>query len=105
MTVLVGDSRKPKTIGRVRERAPFDWVFIDAGHLYEEVRDDWENYRPMTSSGGVVCFHDILPPSRSWPTIEVAWLWKEIKAFGWETEEIIADPKAEWGGIGVVRLP
>jgi len=102
--VLEGDSRKQRTIAEVRTHAPFDWLFIDAGHYYEEVRDDWENYRPMVAPGGIIVFHDILPPSRTWPDIQVAWLWKEIKAFGWSTREIIAYPDAEWGGIGLVML-
>jgi predicted O-methyltransferase YrrM len=105
LTVLNGDSRSPETVEFVRELAPFDWVFIDAGHRYPEVRDDWENYRPMGASGAVIAFHDILPPSRTWPEIEVAWLWKEIQQFGWTTQEIIADPRAEWGGLGLVWLP
>lgn len=105
LVTLVGDSRHPVTVENVRRYAPFDWVFIDAGHLYEEVRDDWENYRPMTTHGGVVVFHDILPPSRTWPIIHVAWLWKEIRQFGWEAHEIIADPDAEWGGLGWVVMP
>lgn len=105
LTVLTADSRRDDTVEMVSDHAPFDWIFIDGGHLYEEVKDDWENYRPMCSRGGVVAFHDILPPSRTWPEIEVAWLWKEIQAFGWDWHEIISDPKAEWGGIGYVTVP
>ncbi len=104
LTVLQGDSRKRNTIHQVEAHHPFDWVFIDAGHYYEEVRDDWENYRPMVAPGGIVVFHDILPPSRTWPDIQVWWLWKEIRRFGWNTSEIIADPDAEWGGLGIVQL-
>ena len=104
LKVLKGDSRKKATIEKIRGYAPYDWVFIDAGHYYEEVRDDWENYRPMIQDHGVCVFHDILPPSRTWPDIQVWWLWKEIKRYGWTTEEIIADPEAEWGGIGLVYL-
>jgi predicted O-methyltransferase YrrM len=105
LTVIDADSRDAKTVREVGKHGPFDWCFIDAGHYYEEVRDDWENYRPFCSKGAIVAFHDILPPSRTWPSIEVAWLWKEIKRFGWETEEFISDPDAEWGGIGVVHIP
>lgn len=103
--VLSADSRHANTIKKVRALGPFDWIFIDAGHFYEEVRDDWENYRPVAAPGAVVVFHDILPPSRTWPDIQVAWLWKEIKSFGWKTQEIIAYPDAEWGGLGLVTLP
>jgi predicted O-methyltransferase YrrM len=102
--VLEGDSRKMTTLREVKQWAPYDWIFIDGGHFYEEVEADWRNYRPMCREGGVVIFHDILPPSRSWPIIQVQWLWKEIKRAGYETKEIIADPDVEWGGIGIVYL-
>lgn len=104
LELIDGDSRSAEIVQQVSEHGPFDWLFIDAGHYYEEVRDDWENYRPLCSKGALVVFHDILPPSRTWPSIEVAWLWKEIKQYGWNTTEIISDPEAEWGGIGIVRL-
>lgn len=102
--VIRGDSRKPTVIAAAETFGHYDWIFIDAGHLYEEVKDDWENYRPMCQPGGVVVFHDILPPSRTWPDIQVAWLWKEIRQFGWTTSEIVADPDAEWGGLGIVWM-
>ena len=104
LEIISGDSRAESTVSEVTKHAPFDWIFIDGGHYYEEVRDDWENYRPLCSTRGIVAFHDILPPTRTWPSIQVAWLWKEIKNFGWRTEEFISDPDAEWGGIGVVYL-
>jgi predicted O-methyltransferase YrrM len=104
LDVIEGDSADRQIIREVAESAPFDWVFIDAGHYYKEVAADWHNYHRMCQKGGVVIFHDILPPSRSWPIIEVFWLWKEIKRGGFRTEEIVHDRDAEWGGIGIVYL-
>ncbi len=97
LAVLEGDSRAESTIERIRELAPYDWVFIDAGHLYDEVKADWLNYGPMCN--GVVCFHDILYP-------DVARLWDEIKS-EYSTREIISDPIIEWPGwcgIGCVFM-
>jgi predicted O-methyltransferase YrrM len=34
------------------------FVFIDAGHGYEDVRDDFVNYGPCVKVGGAVAFHD-----------------------------------------------
>lgn len=104
LAVIVGDSSAPKTIRSVAIDAPFDWVFIDAGHYYPEVKADWDNYRPLVSAGGVVCFHDILPPNDVHPEIEVAQLWEEIKA-DYDTLEFVADRNASWGGIGVAMIP
>ncbi len=104
LVVLEGDSSKGKTVGAVEPYAPFDWVFIDAGHYYHEVKADWDNYRPLVQDGGLVCFHDILPPNHIHPEIEVAQLWEEIKQ-DYETLEIVADRDAYWGGIGVTTIP
>jgi len=99
--VYAGNSHDQNTADEIALRRPFDWVFIDAGHYYQEVLRDWELYGPMCRPGGVVLFHDILPPTKQHPEIEVATLWEEIK-LAHPTLEIIADRGAEWGGIGVV---
>lgn len=101
LVALEGDSSLAETAAKVKRHGPFDWVWIDAGHRYEEVRRDWELYGPMCRTGGVVCFHDILPASRHHPEIEVSRLWDELKAEH-ETREIVADWGAQWGGIGVL---
>ncbi len=102
LRILRGDSHAPNTLDEVRAYGLFDFVFIDAGHYYNEVRRDWELYRPMVRSGGLMCFHDILTHP-AWPSIEVGRLWDEIKK-DHLTVEIVADRDAEWGGIGVVLL-
>jgi predicted O-methyltransferase YrrM len=98
--VLEGDSADRWIISKIGSLGPYDFVFIDAGHYYKEVKTDWENYRPMVKSGGMICLHDILTHP-AWPSIEVGRLWEEIKK-DHLTFEIVADRDAEWGGIGVV---
>jgi predicted O-methyltransferase YrrM len=78
---------------------------VDNRHLYNDWVPDGDAYLPLAQKGAAVVFHDILPPSIIHPEIEVARLWAEIKADGYDTEEIVADPDAAWGGIGIVRLP
>lgn len=102
VVTLEGDSGSEATAALVQEHAPFEWVWIDAGHYYPEVQRDWNTYCPMCVKGGIVAFHDILPPSPEHPEIEVAQLWNEIKAQGLPVHEIVADRSASWGGIGVV---
>jgi predicted O-methyltransferase YrrM len=103
LTVLEGDSNSVYTQEEVAEHAPFDWAFIDAGHYYHEVKEDWLAYAPMVEDGGVMLFHDILPPSQEHPEIEVAQLWEELKRTH-HCLEIVANRDASWGGIGVVLL-
>jgi predicted O-methyltransferase YrrM len=103
LQVIAGKSAAENTVTQAKAWAPYDFIFIDAGHYYTEVRADWDAYLPLAQKGAVVAFHDILTHSEH-PEIEVGRLWAEIKQ-DFETEEIIADPEASWGGIGLVRLP
>jgi cephalosporin hydroxylase len=103
LDIVAGDSRDPQVIEYIRERAPYDWIFIDAGHYLHEVTSDWNTYGPMALPGGVVLFHDILPPTQAHPEIEVAALWEAIKRTH-RTFEVVADRDAEWGGIGCVLV-
>jgi predicted O-methyltransferase YrrM len=102
LIVLDADSHDPNTVLAAEANGPYDFVFIDAGHYYKEVKRDWENYHPMVKPGGMICLHDILTHP-AWPSIEVGRLWEEIKK-DHLTFEIVADRDAEWGGIGVVML-
>lgn len=95
--VIRGDSRDEKTLEAARVFEPYDWIFIDGGHRYEEVSADWENYRPMAAPGAVVAFHDIAVDEEVLPSIQVGRLWKEIKAEH-ETREFVDGGS----GIGVV---
>lgn len=94
-----GDSRAKATINAARSFAPYDWIFIDAGHLADEVRADWANYGPMARPGGVVAFHDIAVLTL--PSIQVAPLWAEIKQ-DYKTTEF---KSPDTSGIGVVFMP
>jgi hypothetical protein len=37
---------------------PFDYLFIDASHLYEEVKRDFEEWLPLMKRNGIVSLHD-----------------------------------------------
>lgn len=102
LVVVEGDTNLPGTADKIEPHGPFDWLFIDAGHYLPEVTADWNLYRPMVRKGGIACLHDIITHP-SWPSIEVGQLWAEIKN-DYDTFEIVADPRAKWGGIGVVLL-
>lgn len=102
LTVLAGDSRDRAIVTRAREHGPYDWIFIDAGHRYEEVLDDWMNYRPMAATGGIVALHDIMPSPHDW--LQVDRLWEEIQHQGYITQELVCDPVTDWSGIGLVYL-
>lgn len=35
-----------------------EFIFIDAGHTYEQVKEDLINYIPKVKQGGIICGHD-----------------------------------------------
>lgn len=75
--VVRGDSGSRETAEATGAFGPFDWIFIDAGHLDREVRRDWELYGPMCSPSGVVVLHDIRRDDE-YPHIQVWRLWDEL---------------------------
>jgi hypothetical protein len=57
-----GDSHSSDVQRRVREYCDgFDLIFIDGDHRYDGVRADFEDYRRLLSSRGVIVFHDVDP--------------------------------------------
>jgi len=99
---LMGDSRSQATLAMVRDFAPFDFVFIDAGHYAHEVQADWDNYAPLCAPGGMVALHDICPSPHDW--IQVDQVWRQIQARGYVTQELVCAYGLDWSGIGCVYM-
>lgn len=53
--ILIGDS--VEQAARVADES-LDWVYIDAGHTYEELKADFEAWFPKVRKGGIVSGHD-----------------------------------------------
>ena len=54
---------------------PYDMLFIDAGHTYEDVLKDHVDYSAMVRPGGIIAFHDALPRDK-YPEVEV---WRYLR--------------------------
>lgn len=55
-----GNTHDPKTLEMLKKKLkgkPINILFIDAGHCYESVKQDFEIYSPLCSN--IVAFHDI----------------------------------------------
>ena len=94
---------------------PLDYLFIDADHTYEGVRQDFRSYGPLVRSGGLIAFHDIVTHKKE-TRCEVERFWNEIKA-QYRHQEFIEYPGAdglptavtgapmETSGLGVLFVP
>lgn len=59
--------KKPsRSAAATYEDASLDFVFIDAGHTYNEVRDDIRRWLPKVRPGGVLAGHDY---TSNWPGV------------------------------------
>lgn len=104
MHLLRVNSHAPTTLQRVREilaDRQLDVLFIDGDHTYRGVKADWEMYGPLVARDGLVGLHDIVlhPPETG---CEVQAFWEELKARH-AHDEIVANHKEVWGGIGVIE--
>lgn len=79
LKTIFNDSTQPETVAKVAKFAPFDFVFVDGGHIRRVVNADFENYWPMVAPGGLMAFHDIASSEdnrrASW---EVGRWWREV---------------------------
>lgn len=74
---IIGNSHSRMVIELVEALGPYDFVFIDANHEYEHVKQDWENYGHL---GKKVAFHDIVKPAYGYNQQCQVWkLWSELK--------------------------
>ena len=60
----------PATLALAATHAPFDLLFIDAGHDVDDVRCDHEIFAPLVRRGGFVAFHDALPRP-AYPEVQI----------------------------------
>ncbi len=93
--VYLGDSTTPEAVAFAKRYGPYDVVFIDGSHAYDDVYKDWENYGAM---GSLVAFHDINKVGGKWNG-GVHDLWQQLKKTH-RTVEFSARPDKR--GIGVL---
>ena len=104
--LIRGDSHDAAIQSRVQNEVcklrKLDLLFIDGDHSYEGVKADFESYRGLVRSGGVIAFHDIAEHPKE-TGCEVSRLWNEIKTQH-RHEEIVEDPEQGWAGIGILYV-
>jgi len=72
--IIKGLSQDSKVIESAVDLSPFDIIYIDGGHSFDEAKTDIENYAPMVRPGGYLVMDDAsyylhLPPAEIAPTL------------------------------------
>lgn len=79
---ILGDTRNPETLKKLKEKLKGEMInilFIDASHVYEDVKHDYETYSPLCSN--IIALHDIeLGRHQNIRTRTVWKFWDELKA-------------------------
>lgn len=103
---VTGDSRTDAIEAVIAAHAPFDLVYFDTEHPYENCVDNFARYGKMATR--FVAQHDINMDEVNWPDAGIPRFWRELKATHPVAAEFIApahDPRfPRWGGIGVVHV-
>lgn len=102
-----GSSHDPEILEECKTFGPFNWLFIDGAHTYEDAKMDWDDYRTLCAPGAYVFFHDIALRRKYEDGGEAGvWkLWRELQAQGYWTAELRATPLVDAYGIGCLCLP
>ncbi|MET9266670.1 class I SAM-dependent methyltransferase [Amycolatopsis sp. NPDC004079] len=106
--VVRADSHDPGTVGAVAGilggEACVDFLFIDADHSEAGVEQDFRDYAKFVRPGGLIGFHDILPPPEWLGWCKVDQFWQRIRP-EYRTEEILDLRKGlrRYGGIGLIH--
>jgi len=104
---ILGNTHDPKTLAKLTRKLggrPIDILFIDASHVYEDVKKDYELYSPLCDK--IVALHDIETRRGSRRKSAQVWkFWDEIKG-GAHTGPVITifqrRRKGIQKGIGIV---
>jgi predicted O-methyltransferase YrrM len=99
------DSHDRKTLDLIVKQLKnqkLDFIFIDGDHTYDGVKKDFNLYRPLVRTGGIIAFHDIVP-GREDIVGGVPRFWREVKK-NHTFIELVNDWNQGGYGIGVLFL-
>jgi cephalosporin hydroxylase len=101
---VYADSHDPKTLEAIEgilSGRKLDLLFIDGDHSYDGVKKDYEMYKDLVRSRGVIAFHDIV--KTPWSSCNVDQVWFELSANPLlNSRAIVGSRASDFGGIGVL---
>lgn len=100
---ILGDTHGEETTSKLKAKLngrAINLLFIDAGHLYEEVKKDYQMYEPLTRN--IVAFHDVLHNDSTHKEVQVRLLWEEIMRVENRYTKVLFSLKPSYMGLGVI---
>jgi len=97
-----GDSKAKSTLDELKEILKgdrIDFLYIDGDHTYEGIKKDFNIYKNLMSSNGIIGFHDINTHKEGYGVVE---FWNEIKS-NYRHEEFIKEGSRIMGN-GLIYL-
>ena len=71
LVLVCGSSNKKENLQTIKKFQPYDLIFVDGSHEYNDVKKDLNNYCKMLSDDGILVVHDI--HSLEFPGVNKAW--------------------------------
>jgi cephalosporin hydroxylase len=105
LTFVVGDTFSDTTLTEVKDlldNEEVDFLFIDANHSYESVKNDYEKFSPLVRKGGIIAFHDIDSKFSKDITEGTTKFWKEISSKSASSYEFVNYEADVYFGIGMI---
>ena len=59
LVLVCGSSNKKENLQTIKKFQPYDLIFVDGSHEYNDVKKDLNNYSKMLSDDGILVAHDI----------------------------------------------
>ena len=72
----------------------FDFIYIDACHIYESVKADLEMFLPKLKDTGLMCGHDYINV-RKWGVIEAVEEYKSLHGLSWAIPPLLVSGEEE----------
>lgn len=110
---ITGDSRTDAVEAQVAAYAPYDLVYFDTEHAYEDCLDNYRRYVKMATK--FIAQHDINMDEINWPDAGIPRCWREMTTEpgklgrDFVTVREFVNPSRDprfprWGGLGVIVL-
>ena len=77
--LICGNTNEKKIQNKISLNGPYDIIFIDGGHDYETVKNDFNNFSKLVTTKGIIIFHDVKYCDTPKNQRGVPDFWNEIK--------------------------